>query len=123
MRDVILWTVVVIVMSLAVPAWIMHVEYRKGDEPPVTLTPAAEVLRERASGTVVITPRASDIRDIPKLAERLVRQETERRAMTHAPKPGSTAGPARPTASRPAQTAAPVGDTSPFNSRQSAESP
>lgn len=125
-RDVILWTAVVIVMSLAVPTWIMHAEYRKGYDSPVTATPAAEVLRERASGTAVITLQASDLRDIPELAERLVRQETERRAMTQAAKPRSTPGPVRPAASRPAETAAPVApvvDTPRFNSRQSSESP
>jgi hypothetical protein len=75
-RDVILGTLAVIFVSLAVPAWILRAEYRKTYSAPVALVPAAEVLRERMS-PVVVPPRPPKILE---LAERLVRQEAERRA-------------------------------------------
>jgi len=77
-RDVVLGTVAVIFLSLAVPAWIIRAEYRKTYSAPVKLPPVsvAEVLRERTSETVIITPRAPDILE---LAEQLVQREAERR--------------------------------------------
>lgn len=75
-RDVILGTLAVVFISLAVPAWIIRVEYRKSFATPASLAPTAEVLRERASPATV-APRPPHILE---LAERLVRQEAERRA-------------------------------------------
>lgn len=81
--------VAVIFVSLVVPAWILHVEYQKTYGAPVKVAPAAEVLRERTSETVVIiTPHAPPILE---LAERLVQREAEereaekQRAVAHAP--------------------------------------
>jgi hypothetical protein len=76
MRDVILGTLAVVFVSLAVPAWILRVEYRKSFATPTSLAPAAEILRDRASPSV--PPRRPDILE---LAERLVRQEAERRTV------------------------------------------
>ncbi|HEY7364077.1 MAG TPA: hypothetical protein VIE37_08215 [Methylomirabilota bacterium] len=76
MRDVILGTLAVVFVSLAVPAWIIRVEYRKSFATPAALAPAAEILRERAAPAPV-APRPPHILE---LAERLVRQEAERRA-------------------------------------------
>ncbi|MGH7310837.1 MAG: hypothetical protein ACREK6_19325, partial [Candidatus Rokuibacteriota bacterium] len=70
-RDVILGAMVVIFVSLAVPAWILRVEYRKTHSAGATLVPTADVLRERMS-PVTITPRPPRILE---LAERIVRQE------------------------------------------------
>jgi hypothetical protein len=73
-RDVLLGAVVVISVSLAVPAWIIHSEYRKTYQAPAHLTPGADVSRHRTSETV--TPPAPDILEF---AEQLVRREAERR--------------------------------------------
>jgi len=141
-RDVILGTVAVIFLSLAVPAWIIRAEYRKTYSAPVKLAPAsaAEVLRERTSETVIITPHAPDILE---LAEQLVRREAERReaekreierrkaerreaerrATAHSPITDSTNVPVSPAVARPTQTVAPVVNTPQFNSRDSVQSP
>lgn len=86
-RDVILGTLVVIVVSLAVPVLLIRAEYQRSHLAP---TPAAEVLRERISGTASITPSAPSIADIPKLAEQLVRREAEKRAAPRSRVPHGT---------------------------------
>jgi hypothetical protein len=73
-RDVLLGAVAVVFVSLAVPAWIIHSEYRKTYQAPANLTPEADVSRDPTSKTV--TPPAPDIF---QFAERLVRREAERR--------------------------------------------
>jgi hypothetical protein len=75
-RDVLLGAVAVIFVSLAVPAWIIHSEYRKTYQPPTRLTPGADVSRDLSSQTSPVTPPAPDILEF---AERLVRREAERR--------------------------------------------
>jgi hypothetical protein len=77
-RDVVLGGLAVIVLSLAVPAWIIGVEYSKtyGTVLGRGSPPVAEVLRERALDTVVVTPRLPRVLE---LAEQIVRRETERR--------------------------------------------
>jgi hypothetical protein len=75
-RDVLLGAVAVIFVSLAVPAWIIHSEYRKTYQAPANLTPGAGVSRHPASETGPVTPPAPDILEF---AERLVKREAERR--------------------------------------------
>jgi hypothetical protein len=81
-RDVILGAIVVICVSLAVPAWILRDEYRRTYSVPVRVVPTADVLRDAASvrgatsETGIANPRSPDILE---LAERLVRREAERR--------------------------------------------
>jgi hypothetical protein len=75
-RDVLLGAVAVIFVSLAVPAWIIHSEYRKTYQPPARLTPGADVTRDLSSKTGPVTPPAPDILEF---AEQLVRREAERR--------------------------------------------
>jgi hypothetical protein len=129
-RDVIIGTVMVIFVSLAVPAWIIRAEYhRSSDDAPVKQqVSAAEVLRERRSGTVVIiTPHRPKVLEI---AERVVRRETaereaKRRASVPAYSPitGSTNVPISSAAASPAQAVSSVVDTPQFDSRQSAQAP
>jgi hypothetical protein len=75
-RDVILGTGAVVLLSLAVPAWIIGSEYRKAYWEPVPLAPVAEVLRDRTSASATTPPRPPQILE---LAERLVREEAEKR--------------------------------------------
>ena len=134
-RDVILGTVAVILLSLAVPAWIIRAEYRKTYGAPVNLTPTAEVLRETTSEGVIVTPRALDIL---KLAEQLVRREAEKREIerreaarreaerlktAHPPITNNTEVPVGPAEARPAQAVSPVVNTPQFDFRESVQSP
>jgi hypothetical protein len=116
-RDVILGAIVVILVSLAVPAWIMRVEYRKSSKPPEKSAPAAEGLRETRSERVTATPAHSP--GILELAERLARQEAEKRARAHSPSPRSTNVPA----AGPARAVSPAVDPPQIDSRQSMQSP
>lgn len=75
-RDVILGTGAVVLLSLAVPAWIIGSEYRKAYWEPVRPAPLAEVLRDRGSASTRTLDRAPQILE---LAERLVREEAEKR--------------------------------------------
>ncbi len=126
-RDVIIGTLAVTLVAVAVPAWLMHAEYRKSHSVPVKLAPTAEVLRDTSSATLIVTPPAPDI---PALAERIVRREAEKRASAHAPSPARTDMPVRPAKAPPAQAAPTVVNTAPavvntpqFGSQQSAQSP
>jgi len=74
LRDVILGSLAVIVLALAVPTWIIRVEYSKTYGRAPGTRPMAEVLRERALGAV--TPR---IPRVIELAEQIVRREAQRR--------------------------------------------
>jgi hypothetical protein len=77
-RDVVLGGLAVIALSLAVPAWIIRVEYSKTDSTILEprSAPIAEVLRERTFEAVVVTPRVPRMLDV---AEQIVRREAERR--------------------------------------------
>lgn len=75
-RDVILGGLAVIVISLAVPAWIIRVEYSKTYGRVPGPGAVAEVLRERTLETAAATPRLSRVLG---LAEQIARRETERR--------------------------------------------
>jgi hypothetical protein len=75
-RDVVLGSLAVIVLSLAVPAWIVRVEYSKTYGRVPGPGSVAEVLRERTLETVAVTPRLPRVLE---LAEHIVRRETERR--------------------------------------------
>jgi hypothetical protein len=128
-RDVIIGTVMVTFVGLAVPAWIIRAEYHTSfdDAPVKPQVSAAEVLRDRRSETVVITPHRPKILEI---AERVVRRETEEReakrrasASAHLPITGSTNVPISSAAASPAQAVPSVVDTSQFDSRQSAQAP
>jgi hypothetical protein len=129
-RDVILGIVAVIFVGLAVPAWIIGVEYHKSsdDAPVKQRVSAAEVLRERRSeAVVIITPHRPKILEI---AERVVRRETEEReakrrasASAHLPITGSPNVPISSAAASPAQAVPSVIDTPQFDSRQSAQAP
>ncbi|HET9491463.1 MAG TPA: hypothetical protein VFR64_17120 [Methylomirabilota bacterium] len=127
-RDVILGTGAVVLLSLAVPAWIIGSEYRKAYwEPERPAPPVAEVLRDRGSASLT-TPRRPP--QILELAERIVRQEAERReaarreavkreALRRAAAEREAArreadrreAEQRPAVSRPAKTTAPVAGT------------
>lgn len=76
LRDVILGSLAVIVLSLAVPAWIIRVEYSKTDGSVPGSGLVAEVLRERTVETVAVTPRLPRVLE---LAEQIVRREAQRR--------------------------------------------
>lgn len=125
-RDVILGIVAVIFASLAVPAWIIGVEYHKSsDDAPVNHVSAAEVLRERRSDTVgIITPHRPKILEV---AERVVRRETEeretKRRAVRSPITGGTNVPISSVPASPAQAVPSVVDTPQFDSRQSAQAP
>lgn len=77
-RDVVLGALAVIALSLAVPAWIIRVEYSTnyGTILEPRSAAVAEVLRERTFETVVGTPRLPRMLDV---AEQIVRREAERR--------------------------------------------
>jgi hypothetical protein len=114
-RDVILGTLAVIFVSLAVPAWIIRAEYRKTYGTPANLAPAAEVLRERMS-QVTVAPRPPHILE---LAERLVRQEAERRAAERrAAADPPPRVPLPPPAARPVPAGSPFVTTSPIELQQ-----
>lgn len=123
-RDVIFGTVAVILLSLAVPAWIIRAEYRKEYREPVKLAPVAEVLRERTSRTAVIPPHVPHILE---LAERLVRQEAEKReaAQREAAQRETTRRESErhTTAARPAPAVPPVVSTPQFDARESIQAP
>jgi hypothetical protein len=76
-RDVIIGGVTVILLSLAVPAWIIRVEYSKMYGPPAEPepVPVAEVLRERTVPAVM----TSGFSKLLELAKEIVRREAERR--------------------------------------------
>lgn len=76
LRDVVLGSLAVIVLSLAVPAWIIRVEYSKTDGSVPGSGLVAEVLRERTVETVAVTPRLPRVLE---LAEQIVRREAQRR--------------------------------------------
>src|SRR5262245_6000094 len=71
-RDVILGSFTVFALSLAVPAWIIRVEYSKTDG----RVPVGEVLRERTLETVTPTPRLPRVLE---LADQIGRREILRR--------------------------------------------
>jgi hypothetical protein len=125
-RDVILGIVAVIFVSLAVPASILRVEYRKTYDAPVKPGSTAEVLRERTSETAIITtPRAPSILEV---AERVVRQEAEereakRRATVHSRTTRSTNVPVPPTAAHPAPVVSPVVNAPQVDSQRPTEAP
>lgn len=128
-RDVILGIVAVIFVSLAVPAWILRLEYRKTYDAPVKPGSTAEVLRERTSETVVIiTPRPPDTPAILELAEHIVRREAEkreaeRRVRAHLPNPRSTAVPVPPAAAPPAQAVSSAVNALQIDSQRSVQAP
>ncbi len=116
-RDAIFGALAVIFVSLAVPAWILRVEYRKTYSTPATLVPTAEVLRE-GNSPVVILPRPPKILE---LAERIVRQEAERSAAERraaAPPPPRVPPPLPPPAARPVTVDSPVVSPSPIDLQQ-----
>jgi hypothetical protein len=126
-RDVILGTGAVVLLSLAVPAWIIGSEYRKAYWESERPAPVAEVLRDRGSASLTTPRRAPQILE---LAERIVRQEAEKReaarreavkreALRRAAAEREAArreadrreAEQRPGVSRPAKTTAPVAGT------------
>jgi hypothetical protein len=110
LRDVILGTVAVIVVSLGVPAWIIQAEYRKTFGGPVNAIPTAEILRDATADAGIGAPPAPRILEV---AERLVRREAERRATAHSPPPAGASASRRPVVAPPARAAAAPLDPSP----------
>jgi hypothetical protein len=76
LRDVILGSIAVIVFSLAVPVWIIRVEYSKTYGRVPRPRSVAEVLRERTVEGLAATPRRPTVLE---LAEQIVRREAQRR--------------------------------------------
>jgi hypothetical protein len=124
LRDVILGVVAVVCVSVAVPAWIIHVEYHKTSNAPMKPISAAEVLRETRSETVVVIRPA--IPNVLELAERIVQQEAEEReAKRRATVPSLvTRSPDNPVPPKASPAAIPsVVNTPPVDSRDSVQSP
>jgi hypothetical protein len=140
-RDVILGSLAVILLSLAVPAWIIRGEYSKTYDTVLGRgsAPVADVLRERTLDPVVVTPRFPRVLD---LAEQIVRREAERReserreaerrqiarreaARRHATDSmtDNTEVPVDRAAAQPVKTVSPTVNTPQFDFRESGQAP